>query len=151
MLLLFKCETCHHEWDDTRRESFCDWCGEYGHILEDKTGKYNFIFKGVKSLLVFLILFGTIGIFLLCCSNSRVTDSFDSVIIDSSAFIITFPTDFDSVLKNKTFACPIIQTVHFTQLDTTLVIVEEDTLKTVFLLYIMERITIVIWVLSMEG
>jgi hypothetical protein len=34
---LFHCTDCHHEWEGTDEDYKCEWCGEPGRILEEKT------------------------------------------------------------------------------------------------------------------
>jgi len=33
----FHCDTCHHEWEGSKKDTKCDWCGSQGYILEDET------------------------------------------------------------------------------------------------------------------
>jgi rubredoxin len=39
----FKCSKCHHEWDSIFPDSKCDWCGEKGKVLEEKTSFEEFV------------------------------------------------------------------------------------------------------------
>ena len=34
---LFHCKKCHHEWESSESKSDCDWCGESGYVIKEKT------------------------------------------------------------------------------------------------------------------
>jgi hypothetical protein len=42
---LWKCDSCHHEWEGDRKWGVCDWCGSTGHILDSKTPLEKLISK----------------------------------------------------------------------------------------------------------
>ena len=44
----FKCSKCHHEWDSVFPDSKCDWCGEKGIVLEERTSFEKFVREVLK-------------------------------------------------------------------------------------------------------
>jgi hypothetical protein len=31
------CTECHHEWEGSKKDDTCDWCGYPGYVLEEAT------------------------------------------------------------------------------------------------------------------
>ena len=34
---LYHCDKCHHEFEGSKEELKCDWCGASAHIIKEKT------------------------------------------------------------------------------------------------------------------
>lgn len=47
---LLHCNSCHHEWEG-RPNSKCDWCGDSGHVLEEKTSFERFVEGDLKGFI----------------------------------------------------------------------------------------------------
>ena len=39
---LLHCSVCHHEWETMEKDDKCDWCGEGGYVLKEKTELEDF-------------------------------------------------------------------------------------------------------------
>jgi len=37
------CTDCHHEWEGSKKQDACDWCGYLGYVLEEHTPLAMFI------------------------------------------------------------------------------------------------------------
>lgn len=47
---LLHCNSCHHEWEG-RLNSKCDWCGDSGNVLEEKTSLERFMEGDLKGFI----------------------------------------------------------------------------------------------------
>jgi len=47
---LLHCNKCHYEWEGGIT-SKCAWCGNEGHVLEEKTPLERFLDKGINFIM----------------------------------------------------------------------------------------------------